>query len=484
MSVETILCPVRVNTESRPDVPALITSEKTWSWAELDELVSSTAAHLNEMAPPGSRIAVQMPNSPELVALILAALRTGHVLALISTRLPENDVETARKQIRADLFTNLSHTPTRPHAHTQDIPSPPHPLTTSPSDPLGARATYISPLPHVTILPIPLTRPATITYTSGSAGTPKAALHTVGSHVWSARGLAEALPLAQEDRWLLNLPLYHVSGLAIVYRCALAGAAVVLPGHEMSTGEAIRAFGVTHSSLVAAQLYRLLREDFAVNTLKAILLGGSAISPGLLAAASERSLPIHTSYGLTEMASTVSVTSAFISTLELASSGRPLPHRELAIRDGEIQVRGRTRFTGYVEGKQLIQPFDDQGWFATGDLGYMDETGCLHVAGRTDNQFVSGGENIQPEEIEAALNALSGVVQAIVVPVADDEFGQRPVAFVQMEDELDPQAIRTSLEATLPRFKLPVAIYPWPTLAGMKPSRTALQREAEVRNAR
>jgi len=173
------------------------------------------------------------------------------------------------------------------------------------------------------------------------------------------------------------------------------------------------------------------------------------------------------------------MTSEGASRRDLETSGLPLPHRYLAIRDGEILVRGRTLFTGYVEGDQFIQPFAQEGWFTTGDLGYVDEAGRLNVTGRKDNRFISGGENIQPEEIEAALNAVSGVVQAVVVPVADDEFGQRPVAFVQMDGELDSQAIRTSLETTLPRFKLPVAIYQWPAPKGAKPSRTVLLQQAE-----
>ena len=413
-----------------------------------------------------------MPNSPELVALVLAALRTGHVLAPISSRLPE---KAAKEHIEAIGAVEVEGNDRRPQAADREDQA----TEGQPSSVLRPPSSQPPVLP-----PIPLSRLATIIYTSGSIGTPKAALHTVGSHVWSARGLAEAIPLATKDRWLLTLPLYHVSGLAIVYRCALAGAAIVLPAPEMSTGDAIRAFGVTHVSLVATQLYRLLQEDLSVNTLKAVLLGGSAISSCLLADASDRGLPIHTSYGLTEMASTVTMTSEGASRRDLETSGRPLPHRDLAIRNGEIQVRGRMRFTGYVEGEELIQPFDDEGWFATGDLGYVDEAGRLHVTGRKDNRFISGGENIQPEEIEAALNALSGVVQAVVVPVADDEFGQRPVAFVQVRGDLDVEMILSSLEAVLPRFKLPVAVFPWPEICEMRTDRRALQVEAEQLQAK
>jgi O-succinylbenzoic acid--CoA ligase len=108
----------------------------------------------------------------------------------------------------------------------------------------------------------------------------------------------------------------------------------------------------------------------------------------------------------------------------------------------------------------------------------------LRVIGRKDNLFISGGENVQPEEIEAALGRLPAIHRAIVVPVADVEFGQRPVAFVDAED-WTPEAWRDGLGATLARFKIPVAFHPWPddAEAGLKVSRAALRERAAERAA-
>ena len=149
--------------------------------------------------------------------------------------------------------------------------------------------------------------------------------------------------------------------------------------------------------------------------------------------------------------------------------------------EGEILVQGATLFQGYLEGDAVQQPFGANGWFHTGDLGWIDADGFLHVRGRMDNMFISGGENIQPEEIEAALSALPGVSQAVVVPVADDEFGQRPIAFVRGTDEALPlETLADQLEDLLPRFKIPHSYYPWPAIAeGMKVSRAAFRRHAE-----
>ena len=115
---------------------------------------------------------------------------------------------------------------------------------------------------------------------------------------------------------------------------------------------------------------------------------------------------------------------------------------------------------------------DGAGWFHTGDIGWLDAEQLLHVTGRRDQMFISGGENIHPEEIEVELLSLPGIVRAVVVPVADPEFGFRPAAFVEAT-AFDPQEWTQSLRARLPGFKVPRLFRPWPAdvPAGVKPSR-------------
>jgi len=160
-----------------------------------------------------------------------------------------------------------------------------------------------------------------------------------------------------------------------------------------------------------------------------------------------------------------------------------LPFRQLMIAaDGEILVRGETLFQGYGQGGGGLLTLDADGWYPTGDLGRLDDGGFLHVTGRKDNLFISGGENIQPEEIEAALQQLDGVAQAVVVPVSDVAFGFRPVAFVQGEGvRLDGLAAR--LVPTLPKYMIPVAFYAWPAgeTRGMKVDRAFFKAAARQR---
>ena len=312
----------------------------------------------------------------------------------------------------------------------------------------------------VSALKANMDNPATIIFTSGSSGSGKACLHTYGNHYFSALGSNENIQLNPGDRWLLSLPLYHVAGIAILFRCLVSGATICIPHPESSLEESLELFKPTHLSLVAAQLHQLMQNERATQHLKsakAILLGGSAIPETLIEHACANQLPIFTSYGSTEMSSQITTTRPGDSLKHLKTSGVVLKHREIKIgADGEILVRGKTLFQGYVHGDDLLSAVDDNGWFHTSDLGELDSAGYLRVLGRKDNMFISGGENIYPEEIERAIEQLNGVIRAVIVPIDNAKFGKRPVAFVHMRAGNPVQDIdRDELRAVLPGYKIP-----------------------------
>ena len=390
-------------------------------------------------------------------------------------------------------------------------------------------------------LKIELNQDTAILFTSGTSAEPKAALLSYGNFYWSALGANMRIPLNPGDRWLLSLPLYHVGGLGIVFRALAAGAAVYVPKEKEDWGQWLVREKITHVSLVATQLYRLFnsppltpppgggealiksptkegesivfplpsgegrgegkkKANFNFSYLKVVLLGGSAIPRDLLKEALAHNLPIFLTYGLTEMASQVA-------TGRLVDPDKPcvqiLPYREMKISpDGEILVRGETLFKGYVgkfsppltppqrggETQWLPLPpgegrGEGKGWFPTGDFGFLDAEGCLSVTGRKDNLFISGGENIQPEEIERSLEKIPGVIRAVVVGFEDREFGFRPAAFVQFKEdrEMSAEELRKFLGPSLPRFKIPTVFYTWPEK--FTPPLTPPQRGGEENNA-
>ncbi|MGY3959379.1 AMP-binding protein [Aeromonas popoffii] len=311
--------------------------------------------------------------------------------------------------------------------------------------------------------------------TSGSSGTPKAVVHRLANHLASARGSASLIPLDEKCGWLLSLPLFHIGGYAILFRVFLAGASLVLDDRSQPLKTRLEHLPITHLSLVPTQLWRLLAEGFdpARTRLRELLLGGAAIPQPLVARLAAMGFTPKSSYGLSEMGSQVCTgqpTAAGV-------VGKPLPGREVCIQQDEICVRGDTLFAGYFQEGVLERPLDEAGWFHTRDKGHFTAGGELVVEGRIDNLFISGGENIQPETIEQRLVDHPAVAQALVVPMPNDEWGQRPAAFIDWHGEPVPYPeLAAWIRATLPGFMVPDLWQPWPDMGGaLKPQRKPYQ---------
>ncbi len=331
-------------------------------------------------------------------------------------------------------------------------------------------------------------QPVAVVHTSGSSGVPKAAVLSAQSMISGATLSSQCLRFDRGDKWLLSLPLYHVGGLSILYRCMVRGAAMILPDENESLLDAIRNHAPTHVSLVATQLYRFMEDEKAVAALagcKAVVMGGGPTPTSLIREARARGISLATSYGLTETAAMICSTRPNDDVDYLLSSGKPLADGTVSIaRDEEILVRGDRLFLGYLQTDGSLQrSLTEDGWFRTGDLGRFDKHGYLHIIGRRDCMFISGGENIHPEEIETALRNLDGVEDAIVIGVEDREWGRRPVAYVRMSEGhvLNSAAFETSLRTALPGYKIPRTIHPWPmdlAQPGLKPARKDFEKRA------
>ncbi|MFB6249172.1 MAG: o-succinylbenzoate--CoA ligase [Salinibacter sp.] len=468
--------PIARHAQARPGASALLAPSGTWTYAALDGVISQGHRALHSIGiGAGVRVGVHRPRTAETVALLWALWRVGAVAVPLSTRLPPAEVGRHARHAGCDhLVTgDAAVAESAPDVVAVHAPDTFHGGKTSSGDAGGVGSAGGR----------PLDRPATILYTSGSTGTPKAVLHTWAQHVYSAKGANANMPLGAGDRWVLSLPLYHVGGLAVLLRCALAGAAVVVASPEAALPGTLRHRSATHASMVATQFRRVLdaTEGPPPPSLRGVLLGGGPIPGPLLDRGRARGWPIHTSYGCTEMGSQVTTTAPGAPRSALATAGRRLPHRRLRVEDGQILVAGRPLCEGYVTAEGLVDPRTEDGWYATGDRGRLDAQGRLHVLGRVDRMFISGGENIQPEEIEKALEQVSGVERAVVVPVTDTEYGARPVAYVDGSAPGPDEALRRALGAVLPSFKIPDAFHPLPPPDGpgpLKIDRDRLRRRA------
>ncbi len=312
-------------------------------------------------------------------------------------------------------------------------------------------------------------------YTSGTTGAPKAAeISQVALHA-SARGHEQLIGLAPGELWLACMPLFHVGGLSILIRCTLAGACAEL--HDRFEPERVRAALVSGRialvSLVPTMLARVLDawgERPAPPALRCVLLGGAGAPPALLARARALGFPLAPTYGLTEAASQVATRLPGESREPLGGRLRPLPGSELRIVDdageeappgiaGEICVRGPTLMTRYVGRPEETARALTGGWLHTGDVGRLDAEGGLEVLDRRADLIVSGGENVYPAEVEAALLAHPAVAEACVVARPDSELGARPVAWIVLHPgaRVSEEDLRAHCRERLARYKLPVA---------------------------
>lgn len=307
---------------------------------------------------------------------------------------------------------------------------------------------------------------ASILYTSGSTGNPKACVHTISNYYFNALGAGERIALNSGDRWLLNLPLYHVAGLSILYRTIIANAVIIINQPDVSLNHQIHEHKITHVSVVPQQLQKLLnrKEPTKLSSLKAILCGGDRTDDALIDGALNHQLPLYLTYGLTEMSSQVATgIPKKLDDNGYVIKAEPLPYRNITVlNDNEVWVKGEALFNGYLVNDDLQLLLNEDGWFFTGDLGSI-QSGYLQIKGRKDNMFISGGENIVPEEIEEHLLQIPNIQNAVVVPRKSDEYGSRPVAFIDKNsNSLSQKEIESHLTCVLAKFKIPDAFYQLP----------------------
>jgi o-succinylbenzoate---CoA ligase len=401
----------------RPDHPALIASGETLTWAQLAQRARAASAGLRAAGVgEGDRVAIALPAGAAFVAALHGCLRLGAVAVPVDLRLGEAE----RAAVAAGAY-----------------------LVDAPLDAGGAAP------------PASLSEdaPGMVIHTSGTTGAPRPVVLTHGNWVAHAWASAAALGHPTDERWLCCLPLSHVGGLGILVRAVVHATTVVLHEHFDAPHVATALHeGVTGVSLVPTMLKRLLDAGpQAPALLRCALIGGGPVPPEQLARARAAGIPVAQTYGLTQACSQVTAEEPGEAG---ATAGRALPGTEVGVdAGGEILVRGPT-----------VAPAsrDADGFLHTGDLGVLDREGRLTVVGRRSETIVTGGDNVAPAEVEAALEAHPAVVEAAVFGRSDPEWGERVVAAVVLRSDAaaTPEDLRAHAAARLAGFKVPKEIEP------------------------
>lgn len=320
----------------------------------------------------------------------------------------------------------------------------------------------------------PLGAGAAVVFTSGSSGRPRGAVLGHAALGASAKAHTRVFGWRQDDRWLLGLPTAHVGGLMIVVRSLLARRTIVLSGRPPDGSfdaeaalQTIDRCRVTLLSVVPTMLGRLLDgcKGAPPPSLRAVFVGGAPAPPALMARARRRRWPVFATYGLTEACSQVAAERPGET---FGGAGAPLPGVEVRTSSpgggnaGAIRIRGAMLFDGYLgcePNAPLDRPFDEDGWFDTGDIGVLDVAGRLRILGRRSDRIVSGGENVDPTEVEAAVVDWPGAAAACVVGVNDEVWGERVAAVVAGSGAFEAAgglaALEEHLRTRLAGFKRP-----------------------------
>lgn len=354
---------------------------------------------------------------------------------------------------------------------------------------------------------------ALLVQTSGSSGAPRLAMLTPAQVLNSCALVNARLGLGPGDAWLAVLPRQHIGGLAIAYRCALAGATLVVQERfdVARVAAALESHRITHLSLVPALLERLLAAAITLPpSLRVVLLGGQALSPALARRAAAAGWPLYLGYGMTETCSQIAgawlnqgglnqgrsdASGSETAGLEAAGASAdlmPLPGVELAgapecsagsgLAAEALRVRGPMLMAGYANptrtpGVGLLA----DGWLPTADLACLTAAGGLRVLGRADGVLISGGVKIVPELLEARLAAAPAIGAVAVTAIPDAIWGQRLVALYT--GSIRPAELSTWCRATLRSAERPRLFYACatlPMLASGKLDRRALAQQART----
>jgi O-succinylbenzoic acid--CoA ligase len=455
--------PILARAGLSPRAVALRCAGRDTTWAELSRAAQARARALRAAGvEPGDLVATLLGNGPDFVELFHASALCGATLLPLNVRLTARELAFQLGDARPRLLVHgdgaLAELARRAaHASEwRELALLATPIGDGPEAPLCSR--------------LDVDDPAAVVFTSGTSGSPKGAVLSHGSLVWSAFGSMLHLGHAPGDHWLACLPLFHVGGLSILVRAALGGSTVTV--HERFDAERVNAAldedGITLVSLVAAMLAAVLDARGgrpAPPGLRCALLGGGPTPPELVERALALRFPVVTTYGLTEAAS------------QVATAGTPLFWNELALlspdgvalppgEPGEIAVRGPTLMSGYLNHPDETARALRDGWLRTGDVGLRDASGELRVLDRRSDLIVSGGENVYPAEVEAVLLAHPAVAEAGVAGEPEPRLGRRVAAWIVARPgaRADAAELDAFCRERLAGYKVPRAYYFVPSL--------------------
>lgn len=446
-------------TKTSPASPAIITNDYILSYRDLELKTLAAAEYLlNHNIAKNEPVAILSENNPDFVILVLALWLLDAVPVPVNTRLTRDEIQKLLEKAGCNkifIHNNFKNVPDFTSIDKTHFPFQTNSITKS-----------VFHSGH------DLENTAVIIFTSGSSGTPKGVMLSFRNLIKNAETGNQVLHQNSDDRWLASLPFYHIGGFSIITRALLHRASIIIPPTP-ETGDLEFSFkhhAPTLASLVSTQLIRLLESGLKPgDELKKLLLGGGFIDNRLLNSAVKKGWRVSKVYGSSETSSFVTMLTENDLTDKINSAGKALTPNKIFITDengknlpanksGEIVVSSDAVMKGYINDEEATRAKLKDGFYFTGDYGYLDEDGYLYVEARRDDLIISGGENINPMEIQRAIMDIPGIKECFVLGLEDKTWGHIVAAAVIKCDRNKEIDIKGYLRENLAGYKIPKKI--------------------------
>lgn len=454
----------------RPNAEALVqvaeggAPEVRWTYAQAYDRSLRWAGRLGtEGVQPGDRVAVLAHNHIDTFALLFACAELGAVLLPLNWRLAPAEIadQLARTRPSATLAdATFLPTLTTLQAENPALPSPLALADGPGSEPLQGPGSALD-------------APWVILFTSGSTGRPKGALLSHAQLHWNAVNTTLACDLSPADSTLTFTPLFHTGGLNCLSSPLLHRGGRVVVSRGFDAGQALEVIATERISTLMGvpTIFQMMAEHprFAETDLTSVrdaLCGGAPLSVPLLHSFLARGIPLRQGFGLTEVGPNCFSMPAAFSVAKAGSVGLPIHHVDAQLlrpdgtrcaddEPGELVLGGPAVCSGYFEDPDGTAKSIRDGWFHTGDVLSRDADGFFWVRGRIKEMFISGGENVYPAEVEAALLQVPGVREAAVIGIPDDRWGEVGAAWITAQPGASTEGVLTALRERLARYKVP-----------------------------
>jgi fatty-acyl-CoA synthase len=473
----------------RPNKLALIELDgtKRFTYAELHQKVERAGGFLRDTvgAVPGDRIATLGKNAAWLLVLQLACARAGYIYTPLNWRLAAAEIailveDAAPRVIVHDAeFDGLV-------AGLKDKHRALKLYRVAADDDQLEKAIAAAPAPKPRRAPEPINAdaPSIMLYTSGTTGRPKGVTFTERNALYSTITFSMQAKVDTETVFLCEPPLFHVAALLAATRSTLFNGGTLLISRQFDAVESFRRLtdpelGVTNYFCVP-QMARMMRQapgfDGAkLRKLRSIISGGAPHAAADVRRWIEDGVRMLDGFGMSELGSVTAMPIDDMETVKkkAGSCGLPGPVAELKLVDengeevsqgavGELWIRTPTMSPGYWNRPEATASSRTaDGWFKTGDAGRFDEDGFLYLVDRIKDMYISGGENVYPAEVEAAIAEMAGIADVAVIGVPDEQWGEVGAAYVVAAAgaQLTAQAVSDHCRARLARYKTPKSVH-------------------------